>query len=82
MQELKRLIEEIRALEGVKPGDPMRGNPDQGHLGQTIDNLTHTDEGADNYGAWKDVRCSEAFRAQVTETAKGYLEWLKKQRAS
>jgi len=76
MEELKRLIAVIRILEDVKPGDATLGNQDQGHIGQTIDNLSHTDESTDNYGAWKEAKGDEAFRSQVVTAARGYIKWL------
>lgn len=76
MEELQRLVAVIRILEGVNPGDPTLGNQDQGHIGQTIDNLSHTDEGADTYGAWKEAKGDEVFRSQVVTAARGYVKWL------
>ncbi len=76
MEELRRLVAVIRILEGVKPGDPTLGNQDQGHIGQTIDNLTHTDEDTDKYGAWKEAKSDETFRSQVVVAARGYVKWL------
>lgn len=71
------MIEEIRQIRGVKPGEKSLGNEDYGELGQLLECLIY-----DECDSWQDVQKDERLRARVTETARVYLAWLKEHRAS
>lgn len=75
MEALRAIIEEIRKIRGVKPGEKSAPNEDYGELGQLLECLIY-----EECGSWQDVQKDEGLRVRVTATAKGYLRWLKHHR--
>ena len=77
MEKLRALVDEICQIEGIKPGQVQPDNPEYGELGQLLDNLMYN-----TCSAWQEVENDEGLRARVTQTAEGYLQFLKQKQAS
>jgi len=98
MEELKRLICELKELLGVKPGDKAMTSDDAGDAGQMLDDLVYDHDGS----AWKSLEDTDrrdrewhhshhpdqeyneehALTHRVTQAAQYYLNYLKSKRTS
>ena len=98
MEELKRLIGELKELLGVKSGDKAMTSDDAGDAGQMLDDLIYDQDGS----AWKALRETDArdrewhhkqhpeqeydekhaLSYRVTQAAQHYLVHLQSKRTS
>jgi hypothetical protein len=91
MNELREMIDEIRRIRNVQPGDQMAANEHFGYLGQLLENLIYAFDSADQ--SWQEVEDNPVYTLDKTgqrvflqdaikQTTRCYLDNLKKELAA
>lgn len=64
MNELREMIDEIRRIRNVQPGDQMAANEHFGYLGQLLENLIYAFDSADQ--SWQEVEDNPVYTLDKT----------------